>query len=236
MRRFRPALDPARSLKGAGYAPDELGILRDFGADFYGGVYRQYANHFGSHLVRLAQEPASAGPRVSVLRDGMATIVGIAARDYRGLAAVIAGAFWQNKIELRQAHLFSAMNHGLALDFFHISPCEQRHLPKLKQSLADAIQRQLYIAESDEANLPGLTGGLFLRDWRPGQCCLRLETSQDVSGLIYALTHKVYRHLRGNIFGLTAHAAGGKAYISVYLSLPPDLSLEQAQIIVKQHF
>jgi hypothetical protein len=31
---------------------------------------------------------------------------------------------WQSQVELRQAHLFLAMNHGLAVDFFHLAPGE----------------------------------------------------------------------------------------------------------------
>ena len=57
-----------------------------------------------------------------------------------------------------------------------------------------------------------------------------------MSGLIYALTYKMFRHLRGNIFGLTAHVARGRAFISVYHSLPPDLTVEEAQAITAQHF
>ncbi|MEK7676479.1 MAG: hypothetical protein AAB676_11675 [Verrucomicrobiota bacterium] len=236
MMRFRPGLDPTRSLKAAGYSPDQLTILKDFGEDFFGGVYRQYANRFGAHLARLVEEPGATGPKASLLREGTSTIIGVAARDYRGLAASISGAFWNNRVELRQAHLFSAMQHGLALDFFHLAPRDQPLAPDLPRSIEDAIQRQLYIGESDEAGLPRVVGSVALREWRPGQYCLRFETSQDVSGLIYALTYKVFRHLRGNIFGLTAHAARGRAYVSVYHSLPPDLSLPQAQTIVAEHF
>jgi hypothetical protein len=44
-----------------------------------------------------------------------------------------------------------------------------------------------------------------LTESRPGQHCLRFETSRDAGGLIYALTYKVFRYLEGNIHGLTAH-------------------------------
>jgi hypothetical protein len=237
MMRFKPAPDPTGALLAAGYSSDELSILRDFGEDFFGGVYRQYAIRFGAHLVRLAQDPESTDPKASLLRDGASTILGVAARDYRGLAASISGAFWHHQVELRQAHLFSATQHGLALDFFHVVPGGAKAAPtELTQSIEEAIRQRLYIGDEDEPNLPPLHGNISLREWRPGQYCLRLETSQDVSGLIYALTYKVYRHLGGNIFGLSAHAARGTAYVSVYHNLPLEVSLESAQGMIPTMF
>jgi hypothetical protein len=234
--RFQPAGDPTRSLTAAGYSPEQLTILKDFGEDFFGGVYRPYAIRFGEHLVRLVEEPGFASPKASILRDGTSTIVGVAARDFRGLAAVITGAFWHHKIDLRQAHMFSAMHHGLALDFFHVPPRDQTLPADLTRFIEHAIQQKLYIGESDEASLPRILGVAALREWRPGLYCLRFETTQDVSGLVYALTYKIFRHLRGNIFGLTAHAARGRGFVSVYHSLPPDLSLAQAQALTAKHF
>ena len=236
LRRFRSASDHTRLLRAAGYSAGQLQILRDFGEDFFGGVYRQYANRFGAHLVRMIEEPESAGARASILRDGRSTIIGVAARDYRGLAASISGALWHRHIELRQAHLFSAMNHGLALDFFHLAPRESPLRSDLARFIEEVIAERRYIAESDEANLPRVAGAVWLQEWRPGQFCLRFETSENVDGLIYTLTYKVFRHLRGNIFGLSAHARPGKAYVSVYLSLPPDLTPAEAQTLAGQHF
>jgi hypothetical protein len=234
--RFRPARDPNRVLMTAGYSQEQLSILQDFGEDFFSGVYCKYAIRFGAHLVRLAEEPTLASPKVNILRDGASTIVCVAVQDYRGLAASISGAFWQHKIDLRQAHLFSAMHHGLALDFFHLPPRAKPLIPDLTRFIEDAIQRRLYVGESDEPNLPRILGVAGLREWRAGLYCLRFETTQDVSGLVYALTYKIFRHLRGNIFGLTAHIARGRGFVSVYHSLPPDLSLEQAQVITASHF
>jgi len=37
---FRPAADPTRGLHAAGYSPEQLNVLKDFGEDFFGGVYR----------------------------------------------------------------------------------------------------------------------------------------------------------------------------------------------------
>jgi len=101
---------------------------------------------------------------------------------------------------------------------------------------ADKSRNQRFIGESDEAQLPQAKGKGSLKERRPGQFCLRFEAARDVNGLIYAVTYKVFRHLRGNIFGLTAHAARDRAFVSVYHSLPPGLSLEQAQAIAAEHF
>lgn len=236
LRHFRPAGDPTGSLSAAGYSPEQLSILKDFGEDFFGGIYRPYAIRFGAHLVRLVEAPDLTSPKASVLRDGASTIVGVAARDYRGLAASISGAFWHQDIDLRQAHLFSAANYGLALDFFHL-PLRDKPLPSdLPRRLEEAIQGQLYIGEADAANLPQIKGEAVLREWRPGLFCLRFETTQDARGLIYALTYKIFRHLRGNIFGLTAHTAQGRGFVSVYHSLPADLPLAQAQELTAKNF
>jgi len=50
------------------------------------------------------------------------------------------------------------------------------------------------------------------------------------------LTYKVFRYLEGNIFGLAAHTVRGRIYVSVYLSLPPHLTLDAARAIVTRHF
>lgn len=234
--RFRPAADPTRVLATAGYSPEQLKILRDFGEDFFGGVYRPCAIRFGAHLVRLVEEPEHSSPKASILRDGASTIVAIAARDYRGLAATISGALWHQNIDLRQAHLFSAMHHRLALDFFHVAPGERPLPPEVTRCVEDAIRGQLFIADSDEAGLPRIAGSASLRDWRNGLHCLRFETSEDASGLVYVLTYKIFRHLQGDIFGLSAHTARGRAYVSVYHRLPSDLSLDKAQVITAEHF
>jgi hypothetical protein len=234
--RFRPAGDPARSLITAGYSREEVSILRDFGEDFLGGIYCKYAIRFGAHLVHLAEDRTLTTPKVSILRDGASTIIVVATRDFRGLAASITGAFWRQQIQVRQAHLFSAMHQGLALDFFHLPPRDKPLLPDLTRLIEDAIQQRLFIGEADESNLPRAAGIATLREWRAGLYCLRYETTEDFSGLIYAMTYRIFRHLRGNIFGLTAHAARGQAFVSIYHSLPTDLSLQQAQMITASHF
>jgi hypothetical protein len=234
---FRPKQDRAGTLKAAGYGEDELTILRDFGEDFFSGLYRLHAIRFGAHLVRLAGGGDAVGPKAAIIRDGTSTMLAVATRDYRGLAASISGALWQSQVELRQAHLFSAMNHGLALDFFHLAPGEKPLRQDLSGIVEDAICAHRHIAESDEAGLPRIDGRFTLTESRPGQHCLRFETtSRDAGGLIYALTYKVFRYLEGNIHGLTAHTARGNAYISIYYSLPAGKALDEARAIVESRF
>jgi hypothetical protein len=234
--RFRPAGDAARWLAAAGYSPQELTILQDFGEDFFGGVYRQYAIRFGSHLVQLVNEPDQSSPRARISRDGASTLVAVAARDYRGLAASITGALWHQGIDVQQAHVFSATRYGLAFDFFHIAATDQPLPPGLTATIEDAIRRRLHIGESDAADLPQIAADFSLQRWRPDFYCLRCEGRGDVGGLVYALAYRVFRHLRANIFGLTVYQARGGVFASVYHTLPPELSLEQARAIVAQRF
>ena len=233
---FRPRRDRARALKAAGYGEEELTILRDFGEDLFSGLYRLHAIRFGAHLVRLAGGGGEVGPKAAIIRDGTSTMVAVATHDYRGLAASISGALWQSQVDLRQAHLFSAMNHGLALDFFHLAPGTKPLRQDLSGIVEDAICAHRHIAESDEAGLPPIEGRFTLTESRPGQHCLRFETSRIGGGLIYALTYKVFRYLEGNIHGLTAHTARGNAYISVYYSLPAGKLLNEARAIVESRF
>lgn len=232
----KAAGDPTRFLDGSGYAPDDLRILKDFGVDFFTGVYRQYANRFGSHLLRMAEDPHSNGPKASVLRDGGSTILGVAARDFRGLAACITGTLAEQGVQIRQAHFFAATIYGLVLDFFHIDPGAKGAGPELAAAVEESVRRRRHIDESDAAAVPRLNGVTTLQEWRPGQYCLRHETSNDTHGLVYALCYKVFRYLRGNIFGLVAHATRGSAYISVYLNLPSDLRFPMAQELVETEF
>jgi hypothetical protein len=233
LRQFRPESDPTQSLRTLGFSPEEQAVLRDFGPDFYAGVYRTHAGTFGAHLLGLAEHPEEHGPKAMVLREGGSVMVGVAAADVRGLAACITGEFWKVGLSLRQAHLFSAMNLRLALDFFHFAPGGPVNPgSELMRNLERAIREQRHIAPEDEANLPALRGTTTLKEWLPGQYCLQHETTQDGSGLVYALAYKVFRHLRGNIFGLKADANPKVVYVSIYLSLPKELPLTQAQVIV----
>lgn len=234
MQTFRPPQDPARALAAAGFSSEQVQILQDLGADFHEGRYRLHANRFGEHLVRLAQDP-TAEPLAKSFWDGFSPIIGVAARDYRGLAATISGALWQQEISLRQAHLFSARNYGLALDFFHL-PGNKKPPESLPRLITEAIRQRRFIREEDESSLPALQGQLTLREWRPGQFCLRFDTEEDSSGLVYALAYRVFRYLEGAIFSLNAHATRGRAFVSVYFSPPEGMLLQQAQAIVDARF
>jgi hypothetical protein len=234
--RFRPPADATRALVDAGFAPDQLAILKDLGEDLYSGVYRRHANRFGEHLVRLCEQPDTTGPKAALLHHGAARILGVAARDYRGLAATISGTLWHCGVGLTQAHLFSAMNHGLALDFFHLAPGQAAVNTAVAQAVEDAIRHRRHIADADETRLPRTRGTAALQVWRPGLYCLRFEAPADAEGLLYALTYRVYRYLQGNIFAVSAHAGRDGACVHLYHSLPPDLTLAAAQALVADKF
>ncbi len=237
LQQFRPGFDPTHALRTLGFSAEEQAVLQDFGSDFYAGVYRTHAGTFGAHLLALVESPDETGPKAMLLRDGSTVMVGVAASDFRGLAACITGTLWKAGISLRQAHLFSAMNLHLGLDFFHLAPGSP--VPQgteLMRRLEKSIRERNHIAPEDESQLPALTRTTTLKEWLPGRYCLQHETSYDGEGLIYALAYKVFRHLEGNIFGLKADANPNAVYVSIYLSLPKDLSLEQAQRIIRERF
>jgi hypothetical protein len=227
--------DPALALISAGYAADEQAILRDFGADFFSGLYGRHARRFGSHLLRLAGDPET-GPKVAILRDGGAILLGLAARDFRGLAACISGALWEHHINLRQAHLFCAATHQLALDFFHLAPGPQELPAGLPGIIEQAISEHLHISDANEVLLPPLDTRPILDATPAGNFRLRYETTSDAGGLVYALSFKVFRHLGGSIHCLTANTARGRAYITVLHSLPPGRSLAEARKIIERWF
>lgn len=229
---FRPGFDPARSLNAAGYSVEERAILGDFGEDFFSGVYRRHANRFGAHLVHLAQDPMFSAPKVTVLREGAGTILGIAARDYRGLAASIMGALRHHGLSVRQAHLFSATNQGLALDFFHLAAGGKSVTPEMVRAIEQAIARRTHLISTDAAHLGQVARAITLEEWRPNLFCLRAQTAADVGTLIHALTYAVFQHLGGDVFGLSAHSGRDGAWVTVYHSLPPGTSLEMARAIL----
>ncbi|MCX6876514.1 MAG: DUF294 nucleotidyltransferase-like domain-containing protein [Verrucomicrobia bacterium] len=227
--------DPTLALRSAGYVPEEQEILRDFGTDFFSGLYGRHARRFGSHLLRLADDP-DAGPKAAMLREGGAILLGLAARDFRGLAACISGALWEHQVNLRQAHLFCAVNHHLALDFFHLAQGPQALPADLPRIIEQAIRDQLHISAADEDLLPALDSLPLLDATPAGNFRLRYETTSDTGGLVYALSLKVFRHLGGSIHCLTANTARGRAYLTVLHSLPPGRSLEEARKIIRRCF
>lgn len=233
-RQIRGEVLPARSLGSAGFSAEEVAILEDLGDDFFSGLYGHHATRFGSHLLRLAQDP-DARPKVTLVREGASTIVAVAARDYRGLAACISGALWRLGLPLQQAHLFSAATHGLALDFFHLARMKKPVSPEQIKAIEEAIQQRHHIGPDDEAGLPRGAENVTLTELRIGLDCLQAETPGDIGALIYLLTFVVFRHLGGNVFGLTAHATrAGRARVTIYHSLPVGLSLADAQEILRR--
>jgi hypothetical protein len=234
--RFLPEItpNPMRTLNAAGYGAGECEILKDFGHDYFSGQYVRHTNRFASHLLRLAGDEAAA-PKVDLVRDGDAVFLGVAARDFRGLASCIAGALHHHRVSLRQAHLFSATKYGLALDFFHLGA--DRPFPSdLTAAVSDAVQRQLYIAESDAASLPLLHVPCHLDGSTKGGYRLHYETTGDTSGELYALTFKVFHHLGASIHGLSAFTSRGSAFVTVHLTLPDTRTLQEARQIVEREF
>ena len=237
LRAFRDtATDAASSLASDGYAPEDLRVLRDFGDDFFHGLYSRHANRFGSDLLRLAEEPDdTAAPKAALLHDGASLILGVAARDFQGLAACISGALWKERIAISQAHFFSATNHRLALDFFHLAPGST--VPAgLPRTIEEAVRSRRHLAASDEPALPRLTSHLDLGESRPGQFRLRCEAERDTGELIYTLCLKILRHLRGDIHGLSASTTRAGTFITIRHTLSASLTLDEAQRIVREVF
>jgi len=226
-----PVALPASALRADGYGKEETAVLEDFGEDFFSGMYRKQARRFGAHLVAMARNEGPAA-KAAIVRDGTVTILGVAAADFPGLAACITGALWHRKISLTQANLFSAMNQGLALDFFHLAPANLPPPEDLTRCVEAAVQGRFHIGPEDEALLVPLDGQWILEQTRPGQYRLRHETPRDVPGLVYALCYKVFRHLGANIHGLKSQVAHGRSFISIYLSLAKGMGEERARIIL----
>ena len=169
---FRPSGNRTGPLADAGYSPDELAILEDFGKDFFDGAYRQYAVRFGSRLVGMVGPDADPRPHASVIRRGPSLILGVAARDDPGIAASISGALWEAGIPLNQAHLFSSAHHGLALDFFHLAPGGPYPDSKVTRAIEDAIATRRFAGCDDEGSLPDVAENVSLHKWQTGLYCL----------------------------------------------------------------
>lgn len=234
--------DPRRIFVDAGLRDRESQeILLDFGRDFYEGIYRHYAVRFCPHLLRLAAGGPKARPKAILIVEGPSAILGVAARDDRGIAASISGTFWKQGIGLSQAHLFSAMNHGLALDFFHLAPPSPDRdaatalpLGDLAAFVEEAIEGHLHCGDEDEAALPDVARHVTLTEWRHGLYRLRAESSGEVGALIYRLCCKASRRLRADVFGVTSQTGRSGAWASVFLRLPETLDLAKAREIVSK--
>ena len=234
-RLFQPSasIDPSDNLRAAGFGEEELRVLRDFGHDFFSGLYQRHAPRLGSHLLHIASKGKTASPKATILRDGTSTLLAVAAHDWPGLAACISGTLSEQGIELRQAHLFSAKNQGLALDFFHLQADAASLAPDLTKTIERAILNQHHITPADESALPHLQGSFTLTERAPGKYALKFESAQDVRGTVYALCYKVFRHLGGDIHGLTAYSTTRHAFVTVHHNLPRGLKFGDAQRIVR---
>lgn len=232
--------DPRRLLGEAGLADRESQeILLDFGRDFFEGIYRHYAVRFGPHLLRLADPGKKGRPKALLISAGTSAILGVAARDDRGIAASISGALWKQGIGLSQAHLFSAVNRGLALDFFHlapIAPVEEGAAPfgNLSTFVEEAIEKRLHRSSADEEALPDVARNITLTEWRHGLYRLRAESGGQVGALIYFLCCKATRRLRADVYGVTSQSDLHGSRASVFLKLPTSLAIGDARSIVSE--
>ncbi|MEM7384881.1 MAG: hypothetical protein AAF514_08035, partial [Verrucomicrobiota bacterium] len=236
---YHPEFDAHQSLNQAGYGPDEIEVHKDFGNGLFTGDYRQFTNRFGSHLFRLANRESepSLRPKVSLIRRGRSTILGVAARDSRGLAGAVSGACWHHGIRLGQAHLFSSPRFQLALDFFHLAASSPKPENETLTAIEEAISERRFIGPKEASTVPPIDCDLSLIQWRPDRHCLRGQTTGDSGALIYALTYHIYQQLGGNVFSLTSRKGSGQtSYVSVYLSLPEGQSLDEARQLVESRF
>ncbi len=233
---FQPSAgsDHAQEWRHQGLGDEEFAILGGFGPALLGGTYRHHAARFGSHLLRILGEGKQAAPKAALLQDVTSTMLGVAAWDWPGLAACISGELWQRGIELQQAHLFSASKQGLALDFFHLHTGGTPLPRELTKSVEQAILQRSHLAPEDAAALPVTDGTCTLTEVRPGQCCLRFESLHDTPGTIYALCYKIFRHLQGNIHGLTAYRTRRSSIITIYCQLPSGGCFKVAKASAEQ--
>lgn len=233
---FHPELEPKDALRRAGFDPEQELILSDFGPALYKGNYLRYTLRFGGHLAELAEHPDSTPPKASILREGEVTILAVAARDYPGLAATMTGVLWRAGISLRRAHFFSATRYGLAFDFFQLSPEDPNVNAALAKEMERAILTRKYIADEDEEALSATEGEAKLGVWRTGKFNLQFASEKDRAGLVYVLTYKIHKYLRGNIFALQADTtSSGRVFVSVYFEAPPEFSMEKISELVAEN-
>ena len=55
-----------------------------------------------------------------------------------------------------------------------------------------------------------------------------------VGAIIHALVQTVFRDLRGNVHALKANTARGSTFVSVYHSMPAEVSVEEARKILER--
>jgi len=233
--------DPDRLIHELGLDdPMSREIIRDFGRDFCDGIYRHYAVRFCPHLLRLADGTGKKSPKAILITAGPSAILGVAARDDRGIAASISGALWKEGVGLSQAHLFSATRFGLAFDFFHLAPLARGEEGKgspyagLPAVVEKAIEGRLHCADEDEQSLPDIARQVTLTEWRHGLYRLRAESGGEVGALIYLLCCKATRRLHADVYGVTSQTDRRGARASVFLRLPEGQNFAAAKETVAQ--
>lgn len=230
---YHPRPGMQEQMVRAGFTPDHLDVLEDLKGIFT-GAYRELSHRFLYHLIELTENP-DKGPLVRMIWDGPTSIVGVAAKDYRGLAASITGALAEMAIPLVQVHIFSAKRYGLALDFFHVDLPDRSKGPEMVALIDEVIREKRYINAGDEAELVEVRGKVSLEPWDDeGRYRLMVETDGQVNGTIHALTYRLHQHLGANISGLTAYTVRGTVFIAVYHDLPETLTLEEAKAIAAE--
>jgi hypothetical protein len=238
MQRLCPSVGRGRPFLDAGFTEEDLAVFHGFGTALSEGSYRLHALRFASPLLRLASNPEEHKPKATVFRDGRSPILGVACRDFRGLATIITGALLTEGFDLVQAHLFSSSEHSLALDFFHLgNHPDPAALTALPARIEEAIRNHVFIEpETPLAHLPcDERGECSIEEWRPGLFCLRVATGGDQStgAIIHTLVQTVYHNLHGNVHALRAHSTRGRTFVSVYHSMPDELPLEEARRILR---
>lgn len=224
----------AKTFLAAGFGAREREILADFGEDFFSGQYGRHLVDLASHVVRLIEDSKTA-PRVERSDNADSSLLVVVARDFRGLATCILGALYHAGVSLSQAHLFSANRYGLALDFFHPAP-GQEWTGEVTRAVWEAVRDQRYISDADAEALPSLRGTSQLERSTGTEYCLRHYEPEDRPGILYSLTSKVFRYLRASIHGLAANTTPGDTEVMIHLTLPGDLSEEDARRIVAERF
>lgn len=235
--------DPIRVFYEAGCTdPEWQAMLLDFGRDLFSGIYRHHLLRFVPFLIRLANPVAGdqAKPKALMVNTPPFQFLGVAAPNRRGIAASISGALWKNGIALRQAHLFSATNRQLALDFFHLGPpriVDGNLAGPSQAEICRLVERAILgnenISEEDEAALPKVARRADITEWHPGLFHIQADAEQDVGALIYLLCLKAGRQLNADVHGLSAQSGRNGARASVFVNLPKTMGIEAARRIVE---
>ncbi len=229
---LRPQYDPTEPLSRSGFDAEQMELFHDFGTDFLQGRYRLQVMKFASYLFRLKEDEEFAlPPRVLPLRIGTSEIIGIACHDYPGIAATISGALSESGIQLSQARLFSANNHGLALNLYHVLPGQD--ISEVAPVITEAIQKRDFISPEHEDSVPKVADKVSIEPISEQLYRIRAATQVgQVSQLLYFLTYQAYRSLGANLRTLGANTTNQQAHVTVTIVLPTGITAEHAEEVV----